>query len=67
MHTTFWPFVRFGGSLIFLKGVITIFCDNAGISHNRVTEPLETLFHYDINGVQKVIRQLGLTTGYCEI
>ena len=93
--------------MIFLKGVITIFCDNAGISHNRVTEPLETLFHYDINGVQgpvarslvsanrwlrgikmyrfpwyltlvstnhassnpgqKVIRQLGLTTGYCEI
>ena len=48
--------------MIFLKGVITIFCDNAGISHNRVTEPLETLFHYDINGVQKVIRQLGLTT-----
>ena len=63
----FRPFVRFGGSLIFQKGVITIFCDNAGISYNRVTGPLETLFHYYINGAQKVIRQVGLTTGYCEI
>ena len=42
-----------------------MFCDNAGISYNRVTEPLETLFHcHYINGAQKVIRQSGLTTGY---
>lgn len=46
-----------------------IFCDNAGISYNRMTEsePLETLFHYYINDAQKVIRQVALTTIYCEI
>ena len=49
------------------KGVITIFFDNAGISYNRVMECLETLFHYYVNIARKVIRQVALMTGYCEI
>ena len=45
---------------------MTILFDDAGISYNRMTEHLET-FHYYVNSARKVIRQVALMTGYCEI
>ena len=63
----FLAFCTFWGFFDILKRRYNDILWQAGISYNRVTGPLETLCHYHINGAQKVIRQLGLTTGYCEI